>query len=863
MLTVFFVVNYLVFGLSCPAQAIDNINIFNKERLNNPNNGNSLSNQVDPVAISKQLLKQTAEHTGIQSDIDTTLEPITHERDRFGINHIGYEQTYRGLPVYGAHMLVHYKNINSKATVNGRVISDIAINSIPSLTQQEASSRAAGYWQSQFNTIHPVVVSAQLVVFNKGFILNYDDNDNRLAWVIELNQLKPKQHETFFIDAQNGSLLYQVTHQQTAVSRRIYDCTWGWPCLLDTTIYGYTYGRSEGTTVRGTNPVYGNEDLDNLYDLVNGVHNYYAATFGRDGGNNLGGIGDGLYAPETSTDGFVYLDGVTPGDCPNAYFDGYSINFCAGLVTTDSVGHEYTHAVSMYSVPGGGLIYSGESGALSEAYSDIFADAFENYYEGSGDWQIGEDITATGMSAPLRSLSNPAGMTDDTFAIPYPDRFFSENYFCGSGDGGGVHHNGTVPGYAAYLMVQGGTFNGCSITGLGRAKQEQIFYRALTTYLTASSTFNQTYSALLAACADLYSSVDCKQVKKALKAVEMDQAGYCSGETRVQPNCAELDNMAYVSSITSNKLAGSYKVGEVVDIHVNFSKLVTATGVVTVTLNNNKTCAFNISSANNGSCDYIVQAGDDVTALDVASITGTVVDEDNYNITDFTPVANLSDMVVIIIDTTTPTITGVEFTADTKVVGKKQSVTVGLLFSELVTTTTDITVLLETGIIDQSCTITVSQAETGTCAYVVQTGDLTQVLAVQQITGSIVDAAYNSTTEFGLPANLSEDTSLIIDGISPKGSIVLNHGQGLTNSIFVDILLSAKDTGSKVKKMRFSNNGKKWSAWEKYKKVKQAWSLTETRYGGNSKTGKKRVYVQFKDKGNNRSKKKSDMIYLF
>ena len=82
--------------------------------------------------------------------------------------------------------------------------------------------------------------------------------------------------------------------------------------------------------------------------------------------------------------------------------------------------------------------------------------------------------------------------------------------------------NSSVPNKAAYLTAMGGSFNGTSITGLGLAKVEQIWYRALTAYYTDSETFNGAYVALRQACADLYPAADLAELTKALQAVEMD-----------------------------------------------------------------------------------------------------------------------------------------------------------------------------------------------------------------------------------------------------------------------------------------------------------------------------------------------------
>jgi hypothetical protein len=82
-------------------------------------------------------------------------------------------------------------------------------------------------------------------------------------------------------------------------------------------------------------------------------------------------------------------------------------------------------------------------------------------------------------------------------------------------------------------MVDGGTYNGFTITGIGIARAARIQYRALTTYLTSSSGFLDNFNALMQACNDLVgttgiTSSDCGQVQNAMLAVEMNAQWGCA-----------------------------------------------------------------------------------------------------------------------------------------------------------------------------------------------------------------------------------------------------------------------------------------------------------------------------------------------
>ncbi len=86
--------------------------------------------------------------------------------------------------------------------------------------------------------------------------------------------------------------------------------------------------------------------------------------------------------------------------------------------------------------------------------------------------------------------------------------------------------------------------------------------------------------------------------------------------------------------------------------------------------------------------------------------------------------------------------------------------------------------------------------------------------------------------------------TITLDATGPKGSIIINDGEELTNLLIVRLTLSASDqTG--VDWMQFSNDNKTWSPQQPYSTVKENWDLSQ--YGGNPKDGPKTVYVRFVD----------------
>jgi hypothetical protein len=83
--------------------------------------------------------------------------------------------------------------------------------------------------------------------------------------------------------------------------------------------------------------------------------------------------------------------------------------------------------------------------------------------------------------------------TKGSVTAPYPDRYLSPYFY----EGSDAHIDSTIVSHAAYLAVEGGSFNGFSINGIGFDKVEQIWYRAETHYMLPDETFNQLYSHLI------------------------------------------------------------------------------------------------------------------------------------------------------------------------------------------------------------------------------------------------------------------------------------------------------------------------------------------------------------------------------
>ncbi len=257
--------------------------------------------------------------------------------------------------------------------------------------------------------------------------------------------------------------------------------------------------------------------------------------------------------------------------CPNAYWNGQSTNYCPAFDADDVVSHEWSHAYTDYTHD---LIYAFQSGALNEAYSDIFGEAVDllNGVDGIGGsnnaqpypngqrWLVGEDLGEEAQQLLLRDMYDP-----DRLAAP--GKVSSINYACGTADGGGVHTNSGVPNHGYALAVDGtqftpgNTYNGQTIIGMGLTKASAIYFRAQSVYQVATTGFADHDTALQTSCSDLIGAQlknlsttsparmnssevitagNCAELAKAMLAVEMSTPPICATGPLLSPDPAPI-----------------------------------------------------------------------------------------------------------------------------------------------------------------------------------------------------------------------------------------------------------------------------------------------------------------------------------
>ena len=437
--------------------------------------------------------------------------------DNYGFKRLVLNQTYNGVDVFDSKLMFHFNASQELTAINGNVIPQIKINEIPVLSVSEANTKAINIIHTQdinFSGEQLLIHSTKLYVFPKGLVQGYV-NSHHLVYEVEVrNNLDVR--EFLYIDAHSGVLIEQFTGIAHALDRRLYENN------QSNLIW------QEGDALPGTL----NQWQQNEVIVSEHMYNLFNNTFG--------------YASYDGADAQMRTINNNPNiSCPNASWNGSTANYCTGTASDDVIAHEWGHAYTQYT---SGLIYAYQSGAINESYSDIWGETVDmlNNYQDAGEdmslrtacfssvrWRMGEDASAFGN--PIRDMWNPTCNGD-------PGKVTDGQYSCGDFDNGGVHINSGIPNHAYALIVDGGSYNGQTINGIGFTKAAHIFWRAQSTYLTSTSDFSVLADALEASCNDLIgidleglsfigipsgssgeiiSIADCQEVVKAILAVEM------------------------------------------------------------------------------------------------------------------------------------------------------------------------------------------------------------------------------------------------------------------------------------------------------------------------------------------------------
>ncbi|MDG9692314.1 M4 family metallopeptidase [Streptomyces sp. DH17] len=457
---------------------------------------------------------ETAGDLGLGAKEKLVVRDVVEDRD--GTVHTRYERTYDGLPVLGGDLVV-----SSDAGKTERVVKATPkaiepatvtpkISAAKAETQAVAAAKAAGAKAPDADRAPRKVIWAA----NGTPVLAYETVVGGLQEDGTPNELH------VVTDAATGAKLYEYQAIHNGTGNTMYSGTVtlgtaqsGSSYTLTDTARGNhkTYNLNRGTSGTGTlfsgpDDVWGDGTASNAETAAADAHygaaltwDYYKNVQGRSGIR-----GDGVGAYSRVHYGNNYVNAFWSDSCFCMTYGDGSGN-ANPLTSVDVAAHEMTHGLTSNTA---GLNYSGESGGLNEATSDIFGASVEFYANNSsdvGDYLIGEEIDINGDGTPLRYMDKPS-----------KDGASKDYWYSGIGNVD-VHYSSGPANHFFYLLSEGSgtktingvtydspTSDGLPVTGIGREKAAKIWFRALATKFTSTTNYAGARTGTLAAAGELY-----------------------------------------------------------------------------------------------------------------------------------------------------------------------------------------------------------------------------------------------------------------------------------------------------------------------------------------------------------------------
>ncbi|MGW4932561.1 M4 family metallopeptidase [Streptomyces sp. NPDC004166] len=492
----------------------------------------SPSQRAELIRDADTAKADTARTIGLGAQEKLVVRDVVKDGD--GTLHTRYERTYAGLPVLGGDLVVDTAASGQTEQVVKATQATIKVASLTpavsaSTAQKQALSvaRAAGSQQTGADSAPRKVIWAaggKPTLAYETVIGGFQDDGtpNQLHVVSDAATGK----ELFrYQGVRNGIGNTQYSGQVTLTTTQ----SGSTYTLNDGSRGGHkTYNLNRGTSGTGTlfsqsSDTWGNGTTSNAATAGADAHygaattwDFYKNTFGRSGIRN-----DGKAAYSRVHYGNSYVNAFWDDSCFCMTYGDGSGN-ADPLTALDVAGHEMSHGVTSNTA---GLNYSGESGGLNEATSDIFGTGVEFYANNSadpGDYLIGEKIDINGDGTPLRYMDKPS-----------KDGASKDSWYSGIGSVD-VHYSSGPANHFFYLLSEGSgakvingvsynspTVDGLPVTGIGRDKALQIWYRALTTKFTSTTNYAAARTGTLAAAGELYgtTSAEYKAVQDAWAAV--------------------------------------------------------------------------------------------------------------------------------------------------------------------------------------------------------------------------------------------------------------------------------------------------------------------------------------------------------
>ncbi|MBL0164869.1 MAG: M4 family metallopeptidase [Xanthomonadales bacterium] len=446
--------------------------------------------------VGKPALSNERHAEMLGLDADSALTTLATVKDSDGTIHYRYQQTFRGVPVWGEHVVASDDKDGNLRSLFGRSVADIA-GDISSMTANISANTAF----TRAKTASLGLRSGSIQTSNESSekMIYVDDNDTaHLAYVVSFfadkgigllaanrSASSDPTRPFVIIDAHSGAVLKQWDGLTTSLigtgpggNSKTGQYTWG-----SGGNYGYLDVSQSGTTCTMNNTDVKSVNLNgstgssttaftftcpnNTYKAINGAYSPI------NDAHFFGGVIQNMYSAYVGVKALTFqlVMRVHYGSqYENAFWDGTTMSFGDGkttfypLVSVDVAGHEVSHG---FTEQHSNLTYSGQSGGMNEAYSDMGGEATEYYWKGSNDFLVGPEIFKG--SGALRYMANPP---QDGGSIDNAANYTSSL---------DVHYSSGVYNKAFYKLA--------TTSGWNTPNAFKVFARANSLYWTPSSTF--------------------------------------------------------------------------------------------------------------------------------------------------------------------------------------------------------------------------------------------------------------------------------------------------------------------------------------------------------------------------------------
>ena len=489
-----------IFAVS--AQAATRVDLHQQDAASLSANYASATAGIGASLVSSE---RHAEMLGLDSE--STLREIGTAVDADGTRHYRYQQYFRGIPVWGEHVVVAEDGRGNLKSLFGRSVGGLAMeipvrapvvganNALAAAKQVALGSRASAMQienQSARQMIYVDDNDKAHLAYVVSFFADYRTSGSKLG-------ISEPTRPFVIVDAQTGLVLKQWEGLTTADigtgpggNAKTGQYQWG-----SGGRYGYLDVSQSGSTCTMNNTDVKSVNLNgstgssttaysytcpnNTYKAINGAYSPI------NDAHYFGGVIQDMYTAYTGGKALTFqlIMRVHYGSqYENAFWNGTTMSFGDGkttfypLVSVDVAGHEVSHG---YTEQHSNLTYSGQSGGMNEAYSDMGGEATEYYWKGSNDFLVGPEIFKG--SGSLRYMANPP---QDGASIDNAANYTSSL---------DVHYSSGVYNKAFYKLA--------TTSGWNTPNAFKVFARANALYWTPSSTFNSGACGVETAATDL------------------------------------------------------------------------------------------------------------------------------------------------------------------------------------------------------------------------------------------------------------------------------------------------------------------------------------------------------------------------